>query len=307
MLKVVITANNVSGIDTTAAVMLKNAGFLVEEYPDAALFSREKLSNILKDADAVIAGLEPYTKEVIENMPKLKIIARRGVGVDNISQEAIKERSITLTRTEGCVEDAVSELVMAYILEHSRKLSMHNQEMKQGIWAYHIGSGLKGKTLGIAGFGSIGKATAIRANAFGMKVLCYHRHSNPEMEKEYNAEYVDFDTLLKESDYLSISIPLNSETRNTFNQSVFERMKPSAVLINTARGPIVNANDLATALKNKQIAGACIDVFDHEPCTDSPLRELENVILTPHIGTFTKETFVAMNNHCANSIIDFFK
>ncbi len=307
MLKVVITANKVSEVDAEAVTMLRDAGFQVEEHPDAALYTKEKLKDILKDADAVIAGLEPYTKEDIQDMPKLKIIARRGVGVDMIDQEAIKERGIALTRTEGCVEDAVSELVMAYILEHARKLSLHNREMKQGIWSYHIGTGLKGKTLGIIGFGGIGKATAIRATAFGMRVVCYHRHSDPVVEKQYQAEYVDFDSLLAQSDYISVSVPLNADTKYLINKSAFERMKANAVLINTARGGVVNTADLAHALKNDQIAGACIDVFEQEPCTDSPLLECDNVILTPHIGTFTKETFTAMNNHCANSIIHFFK
>ena len=307
MLKVVITANKVSEVDTEAITMLKSAGFLVEEYPDAALYTKEKLKDILKDADAVIAGLEPYTKEVIQDMPKLKIIARRGVGIDAIDQEAIRERGIALTRTEGCVEDAVSDLVMAYILEHARNISMHNREMKQGIWAYHIGTGLKGKTLGIIGFGGIGKATASRANAFGMRVVCYHRHSDPVAEKQYQAEYVDIDSLLAQSDYISVSVPLNPETKYLINKSTFERMKASAILINTARGGVVNTADLVHAIKSGQIAGACIDVFEQEPCTDSPLMEFDNVILTPHIGTFTTETFTAMNNHCANSIINFFK
>lgn len=306
MIKVVITANNVSEVDIAAVKMLTDAGFEVEEYADAAQYPEDELITLLKDADAVIAGGEKYSKEIIDRMPKLKMIARRGVGIDNIDQETVKARKIEVSRTVGCVGDAVAELVMAYILEYARKLSAHNTDMKNGLWSQNIGSGLTGKTLGIIGFGSIGRATAVRADAFGMRVLCWHRHSEPDIEKKYHAEYADFDAILKESDYISVSVPLAGDTRNMFCKTVFDRMKPNAVLINTARGPVVNAADLEAALREKKIGGACIDVFDQEPCEDSPLKSFDNVILTPHIGTFTRETFTAMNNYCAKAIIEFF-
>lgn len=306
MRKVVITASNVSDVDKSTRFFLEQAGFEVEEYPDAFQYKTEDMIRILENADAVIVGLEKYTREIIDQLHSLKIIARRGVGVDNIDLVAANEHGITVTRTEGFVGSAVAELIMAYILESARLLSSHNSAMKQGIWSRRLAGGAKGKTLGLIGFGSISKETAIRANAFGMNVLCFYRHRNFSDEQTYQVEYTDFDTIVAESDYLAINVPLTDETKNMFHKAVFERMKPSSVLINTARGAVVNTADLVSALREGKIRSAYIDAFDYEPCTNSPLHSLENAILTPHIGTFTKENFTAMNNRCAEQIIQFF-
>jgi len=307
MIKVIITAGNVSSIDTGARKMLETAGFDVEEYPEAINYSDDKLINLLSHADAVIAGMEKYPAHILEKLPGLKLIARRGAGVDNIDLDAANKLGITVTRTEGIVGPAVAELIMAYLLDHARLLSVHSNNMKEGIWHRRLSTGLKGKTLGLIGFGSIAKETSRLANAFGMKVLCYHRHRDPVAEEAYSAEYTDFNTLVSSSDYISICVPLTNETRNMFNRDVFRRMKASAVLINTARSAIVNTADLIEALNTSQIAGAYIDVYDHEPCHDMNLLSCKNAYFTPHIGTFTKETFIAMNNLCARQVIEYFE
>lgn len=306
MKKIIITANNVSEVDLCTKYLLEQSGFYVEEYPDAFKYKPEEIIYILKDAEAVIAGLEPYTREILDHTPSLKLIARRGVGVDNIDLNAAQEHGILVTRTKGLVGSSVSELIMSYLLDHARMLSSHNATMKQGVWLRNLSEGVQGKTLGLVGFGSIAKETAVRANAFGMNVLTYHRHQDSITEQAYHVKYVDFYTLVTTSDYISINVPLTEETNNMFHKKVFDLMKPSSVLINTARSGIVNTEDLVSALKSKTINGAYIDVYDREPCIDSPLLSCDNATLTPHIGTFTRETFIAMNNRCAEQIIEFF-
>lgn len=306
MIKVIITANNVSSIDHCTRQTLEKAGFYVEEYPEANALQKEEFISLLQGADAVIAGLEKYTREILERVPTLKLIARRGVGTDNIDMTVAKERGITITRTEGIVGAAVAELIMTYILEHARMLGAHNRDMKQGVWNRRLSGGVKGKTLGLIGFGSIAKETAIRANAFGMKVLCYYRHRDPASEQSFQVEYKDFDSLVAASDYISINVPLTEDTKHMFCWKVFDRMKSTSVLLNTARSGIVCIEDLVLALQEGKIAGAYLDVYDQEPCTDSPLSSCYNAVLTPHIGTFTKETFLSMNNRCAGQIMEFF-
>ncbi len=306
MNKVIITANNVSSIDQNAKYLLEQSGFIVEEHPDVTRYSPKELILLLKDADAVLAGLEKYTGEMLRELTKLKLIARRGVGVDNIDLAAAMNYGIKITRTEGLVGAAVAELIMTYILENARMLSLHFNDMKQGIWSRRLSEGVTGRTLGLVGFGSIAKETAKRANAFGMRVQCYYRHRDPAAENAYQTSYVDFETLISTSDYISINVPLTEETRNMFHMATFEQMKPSSVLINTARSGIVNTADLIIALQENKIRNAYIDVFDYEPYIASPLQYCENAYLTPHIGTFTRETFTSMNNRCATQIIEFF-
>ncbi|MDF2539072.1 MAG: glyoxylate reductase [Herbinix sp.] len=306
MKKAIILACNVSEVDNQAKQNLEKAGFDVKEYPVERKYTPEELVEILRDADAVIAGLEKYTREVLEQLPRLKLIARRGVGIDNIDLTAANEHHITVTRTEGYVGPAVAELIMAYILDHARQLSFHNEIMKNGNWSRILTEGVKGKSLGLVGFGSISKETAVRAHAFGMNLLCYYRHRDLDIEEQYHAMYTDFDTLISTSDYIAINVPMTEATKNMFHAAVFQSMKPSSVLINTARGGIVHTADLANALKNGQISAAYIDVFDQEPCTSSPLHSCNNALLTPHIGTFTRDTFISMNNRCAEQIIEFF-
>ena len=307
MKKVLVTARNFSNLDRQAVGMLEAAGFLVQEYADALQSSPEDLIRAGRDAEAVIAGVEPYSGYMLKNLPNLKIIARRGAGVDSIDMAAAKALNITVTRTEGLVGSAVAELIMAYILEGARKLTLHSNAMKQGIWSRVLADGVYGKTLGLVGFGSIARETALRAQAFGIRVLCFYRHRDREAEENYHAEFCDLPNLAAESDYLSLNVPLTEETRGMIDRTIFNLMKPSALLINTARSAIVNKEDLISALQEKRIAGACVDVYDYEPCVDSPLLSCDNVVLTPHVGTFTRDTFTAMNNRCAEQVIEFFR
>jgi phosphoglycerate dehydrogenase-like enzyme len=259
----------------------------------------------VKDADIAITGIEAYTANVIEKCPNLKMISRRGIGYDSVDLEACKARNIALACTVGCVEGAVAEHVMAYILYFARRIDLQNSSMHNNEWNRILTSGAKNRTLGLIGFGGIGKEIAKRAAGFGMNVYYNCRHPEKHWEDEYDVKYMPLDELLAISDYISVNVPLTEKTKNLCNSEMFSKMKKGSYFINIARGPIVKVADLEEYLKNGHLAGAAIDVFDTEPCTDSPLAKYENVILTPHTATYTSENFTAMNEATSQNVLDF--
>jgi phosphoglycerate dehydrogenase-like enzyme len=195
---------------------------------------------------------------------------------------------------------------MAFILTITRNIEEHSKDIHNGNWNKRLSSGLRGTTLGLVGFGNIGQEVARKASAFDMDMVYYCPHRKINLEEKYNIRYVTLDELLKISDYVSLHLPATPETNNMFTYDMFKKMKKTAIFVNTARGSIVNEDDLALALKNKIIAGAALDVFREEPCIDSPILKLPNIILSPHAGTFTYDTFYSMNLLASNMIVDFF-
>ena len=304
MRKVCILAEDVSAVDTCTVRLLQKSGFEVSEIPGNRALPQEDVYDFIKDADAVIAGAEQYSADLLKKLPKLKVIARRGVGFDNVDLAAAEQCGIRVTRTVGAVEEAAAELTMAFVLNFARLLPQQDAAMKQGKWQRMLAMGLSGKTIGLIGFGGIGQEVARRAGAFGMRVLYYSRRRRMTEEKMLGAEYVELEQLLQESDFVSLHCPLTEQTFHLIGEEELEKMKASSVLINTARGPVCDETVLAKALQQGKIRGAAVDVFPCEPETDSPLLACENVMLTPHIATFTRDAFVKMNNMAAQSIID---
>lgn len=304
-MKVVVTARNFSTDDKTALEMLQDAGFNVEDYSAEDIGSatdEEYIRSLVLDADAVICGPEKISNKAIEESQNLKIVSRRGVGYDSIDVDFCKKNGVAVARALGTVEGSVAESVMAYILYFARRIDLQSESMNRGEWKRIMTPGAKNHTLGLIGFGGIGREIAKRAVPFGMDVLYYCRHP----KDEFGAHYAELDELLRESDYVSINVPLNESTVNMIDEKAIAKMKDGAILINTSRSKIVDTNALADALKSGKLSGAAIDVFDNEPCTDSPLVGLPNVVLTPHTAPFTKENFREMNNRAAKSVIEFF-
>ena len=307
MYKVCITASNVSDISKVPVELLKNNGFDVKEKSFSSMKNKEELIEFVKDSDALIlASVEKFDEEILKHIPNLKIIARRGVGFDNVDIDYCHKNNIIVTRALGTVESAVSELTLAYMLAFNRKLNLHSKELHEGIWQKHISTGLKGATLGLVGCGHIGSEVVRKASAFDMNILYTCPHRKIDLENKYNIKYVSFDVLIKTSDFISLHLPATEETINMFTINEFKKMKKSAYFINTARGSIVNEEDLTRALKENLIAGAALDVFKNEPFKDSPFCSIENITMTPHVGTFTHNTFYDMNLLCAENIINFF-
>ena len=304
-MKVVVTARNFSTDDKTALQMLQDAGFEVEDHSKEDIGSgtdEEYIRSLVLDADAVICGPEKVSNKAIAESKNLKIVSRRGIGYDSIDIDFCKKNGIAVARALGTVESSVAESVMAYILYFARRIDLQSESMNKGEWKRIMTPGAKSHTLGLIGFGGIGKEIAKRSVPFGMEVLYYCRHP----KDEFGAHYAELDELLAKSDYVSINVPLNESTVNMIDKKIFSKMKDGAILINTARSGIVDTNALVDALKSGKLSGAAIDVFDNEPCTDSPLIGLPNVVLTPHTAPFTKENFREMNNRAAKSVIEFF-
>lgn len=239
----------------------------------------------------VVRSATKVTKEVIDSGENLRIIARAGVGLDTIDAQAANARGIKLINAPEAPTIAVAELVIGLMISWARHLPRADKSMKQSKWekAQLVGSELKGKTLGVIGTGRIGQAVGYRAKAFLMNILAYDVGQNAEFVRETGARYVNLDELLRKSDFVSLHVPATLQTRHMIGRREFELMKPSAVLINTSRGEVIDEAALTDALQKGKIAGACLDVYEHEPPKDSPLLKLPNVILTPHIGASTVE------------------
>lgn len=265
--------------------ILRNSGFEVMEKTGMA---PEELIKTIPDFDAIIVrSATKVTKEVIEAGKKLRVIGRAGVGLDNVDAEAAKAKGIKVVNTPAATSISVAELALGMMLSAARMIPQATASTKAGKWEkkrFH-GFELFGKTLGIIGIGRIGTELAKRAKAMGMDVLAY----DPLVKSSDYAKLVDFDTLLKESDFISLHIPKTKETTHILNKSAFEKMKTGVVIVNCARGGVVDEDALYDAIVSGKVKVACLDVYENEPAKEHKLFSLEQVILTPHIGAQTEE------------------
>ena len=246
---------------------------------------------------------DAVSRDVIEAGTDLKIIANAAVGYNNIDVAAARQRGIIVTNTPGVLIDATADLTWALILGITRRIGEGERLVRRGEWKgwtfdFMLGAELKGKQLGIVGYGGIGRAVAARGRAFGMRIA----HASRTPKNDPDAEAMPLDRLLATSDVVSLHCPLTSETRHLIDQPALARMKRSAYLINTARGPVVDEKALAWALRMRLIAGAGLDVFEEEPKVNPELLTLENVILVPHLGSGTVETRTAMADLAARNV-----
>ena len=265
-----------------------------------------ELSSFYKDADGIIVGLEKITPNLLDKLPKLKIIAKYGVGLDNIDIEACKTRNIKIGWTGGVNKRSVAEMALGFMLALCRNLYFTSNQLKTGVWNKNGGIQLTGKTVGIIGAGNIGKELINLLKGFQCKILVNDITEIRDINGN-NITFVDKSTLYSESDFISIHTPLTKETENLINLDVLKKMKNSAFLINTARGGIVNENDLKYALQNELIGGAAIDVYSEEPPTDLELLGLTNLISTPHTAGNSLEAVLEMGASAIEHLVQFQK
>ncbi|MEN3011122.1 MAG: D-glycerate dehydrogenase [Candidatus Bipolaricaulaceae bacterium] len=250
-----------------------------------------------QDAEALIIPLaDRVDEEVLQGLPRLRVVANLGVGVDNIDVAAATRRGVLVTNTPGVLTEATADLAWALLLAVARRLVEADQDLRrEGFpgWTFvpkHLGLDVYGRTLGVVGFGRIGQAVARRARGFGMTLLYYSRTRKPEAEEALGARFVPLEELLRESDFVVLCVPLTPETRRLIGARELALMKREAILVNVARGPVVDEAALAAALKEGRIWGAGLDVFEREPEVHPELLKLRNVVLTPHIGSATWAT-----------------
>lgn len=279
---------------------LLSKNFEVEVFEGEKLISEEELKQRIQDKDALLSLLStPVTKEVIDFAPNLKIIANYGAGFNNIDFEHAASIGIPVTNTPFASTAATADLTIALLLAAARRVVEGDKVCRTvgfNGWAplFFRGREVSGKTLGIVGFGQIGQAVAKRAQAFDMNIIYYNPSRKEEIEKQYNATYVSFDELVETADFITLNCSYNPSMKHMFSTEQFEKMKKTAYIINSARGPIIEEAALAKALKEGLIEGAALDVFEFEPEINEELKTLDNVVLTPHIGNATYEARDAM-------------
>ena len=246
----------------------------------------EELAQDIKDAEVLVAGTEKITEEVLKNAPNLKLISRVGIGLDGIDFKLCKQYGIRVAYTPDAPTMAVAELCVGMILDLARQMTITDKNIRQGIWKRHMGTLLYGKTVGILGMGRIGKSLIHLLSPFNVNFKVYDTVPDLAYGRLHKVAFVSKDELLKTSDIISVNVPLKEETKNYICMHELKQMQSHAIIINTARGGIVNEDDLYSALKENIIAGAGVDVFEEEPY-EGNLRELDNCLLTCHMGAST--------------------
>jgi D-3-phosphoglycerate dehydrogenase / 2-oxoglutarate reductase len=246
--------------------------------------SEEELLKWVGDVDGVICGDDKFTKRVLESAPRLKVIVKWGTGIDSIDQEACGRRNILVKRTRNAFSEPVGDTVLGYMLCFARQIISLDRNIRNGTWEKSMGITLQEVLLGVVGIGDAGKAVVRRAHALGVKVMGHDTSKvDPDFVAQTNLEIVDKETLLRKSDFISLNTDLNPTSHHLMSDKEFGLMKPTAYLINTSRGPVIDESALVNALRDKQIAGVAMDVFEEEPLPlNSSLREFDNVVFAPH-------------------------
>ena len=281
-------------------------GRLNPTYRMSKSVNADDILEVAKDADAILVTYAKLTRDILSQLTKCKAIGRFGLGVDNIDLPTAKEKGIAVNYVpDYCIRE-VSDHTMALLLALIRKIPLSNKLVQSGRWempAVVPIRRLEGTVLGLVGFGHIPRLVAPKAQAFGMKVIAYDPYVKPEQFKAMNVEGVDFDTLVKTSDYVSVHAPLLPATRGMLNADAFAKMKKGAYVVNTARGPLIDEPALIAALDAGQVGGAALDVVTAEPLAkDSPLLGRDNVIISPHTGFYSIEALEELQTKCATDV-----
>lgn len=304
---VLIEARPFCAFDDGPMELLKNAGLTMTDMRGSGI-EEPRFMEALAAAAIVLSGndllIDP---QLLDAAPELKAVAKLGVGLDMVDIEAATRRRIPVFNTPGANTQAVADHTFALILGVARKIVSCDRSLRENRWEHTKIMGLEiwQKTIGLIGLGAIGRSVALRAKGFQMKIVAYDPFWPETFAAEHQIQRMEVADLLKAADIVSIHSPLTPQNRHLIDRAALETMKPSALLINTARGEIVKETDLCWALKNRRIAGAGIDVFENEPPGKSPLLELDNILVTPHTAAFTREALNHMSGAIAAQIVEF--
>ncbi|AYV68135.1 MULTISPECIES: phosphoglycerate dehydrogenase [Niallia] len=305
MPKVLITPRSFGKHSEEASRILTAHGFEVVTNPYGRIMTEEEMKKEIVDVDAVIVGVDPLNADVLAEAKRLKVISKYGVGTDNIDIDYCKANNIPVTITRNANADSVADFTFALMLAIARRIVEIDQSCRVMDWSKKTSIGIYGKTLGVIGTGAIGKGVIKRAHGFDMDILAYDVCPDNEFAKEYKVTYVDLEHLVKESDFITLHLPATPETNNLFSEKEFSMMKETAVLVNTARGELIDEDALYNVLRNKKIWGAGIDVFKKEPPEKKELLELDNMIIGSHaaassVDAVNKMSLMAVENILAN-------
>ena len=269
-------------------------------------FEEDELLEMVSDIDGVICGDDRFTERVLEAAPRLKVLSKWGTGIDSIDWEACKRRSVAVRNPPGAFNEPVADTVMGYILCFARQLPWLDRQIREGQWKKVLYSALNECTLGVIGVGNVGKVVVRRAGAFGMRVLGNDLVEMPgDFLTETGIEMVSKERILSESDFISLNCDLNDTSYHLVSDRELDIVRPSAVIINTSRGPVIDEQALVRALREKRIAGAALDVFEVEPLPDSsPLCKMDNVMLAPHNANSSKKAWDGVHRNTINNLFE---
>ncbi|MGH2376548.1 MAG: phosphoglycerate dehydrogenase [bacterium] len=301
--RVLVTAPGFGRVGNEAMRVLQQASCDVEVCNNEATLKEADVLPLVEHVDAIMAGAEPITARVIAAAPRLKVIARRGVGYDAVDLAAATARGVVVTTTVGVLSETVADHAFALMLAVARQIPEFHRKVKAGVWDRTPTLEVFGKTLGIVGFGAIGRAVARRGAGFGMRLLAYDVLPDTATAAALGVEFRPLEVLLAESDFVTLHVPLSPATQGLIGEEALRRMKPTAILINTSRGDTVYERALLRALREGRIAGAGLDVFHDEPLLDFSLVELHNVVATPHVAAHTIETQARVECAAAEAIV----
>jgi len=305
--KVAVTPRSFGKNGTLPFDLLRAKGFEVVTNPYGRILEKSEMIELLRDADAVIVGVDPLDAEVLDHAKALKVISKYGVGTDNIDMEHAARRGIRVDVAAGANKDAVADFAFALMLAAARRIVPIDRGCRALDWRKETAVDVFGRTLGLVGLGAIGKGVAERAKGFRMKVLAYDQYQDPAYAAANGVEYVPLDRLLRESDFISLHAPLTDETRHIIGPVAFEAMKPTAVVVNTARGGLIDEKALLRALRERRIWGAGIDVFAQEPPEDRELLELDNIVIGSHTAASTFQAIENMSVMAAENVIKYYE
>ena len=300
-MKVISTSPSFAKYSKHPIDYLNENGFEVQAFP--ADVSLDVLKPHLADADALIVAFTEVNAELLDCAPKVKMVCKHGVGVDNIDLAETKARGIWVTNVPNANKHAVADFTFALLLSLARKIPQANDRTKKGEWPQIFATDAWGKTIGICGLGNIGKQVALRAKGFNMRVVAFDFYQDAVFAAENGIEFVSKEELLENSDFITLHMPLTDQTANFIALDELRKMKPGAYLINASRGGVVNEADLYTALSTKVIAGAASDVFEQEPLKEHALFSLDSFISTSHIAGYTDGAVNAIGEHCVENIV----
>jgi D-3-phosphoglycerate dehydrogenase len=301
-MKIFISTSSFAEYDTSPLNLLKDAGLDIQLNPYGRKLTPDECLSLYQDIDGLIAGTEALNAEILKSAKNLKVISRCGTGLDNVDINAARDLGIKVFTTPDAPTQAVAELTVGLILSLLRRISLEDRTIRNGGWAKNMGNLLSGKTLGILGLGRIGRRLVELTQPFNLKYIAWDNSPDRQFADRYNVEFAGLDDMLARADIVTIHLPYAPGLKDIISERELGLMKPDALLVNAARGGLVNEASLYTTIKEKRIGGAAIDVFEREPYT-GPLTGLDNIILTSHIGSYAQEARVEMELQAARNLL----
>ncbi|GIT67758.1 MAG: dehydrogenase [Acidobacteriota bacterium] len=299
---VCISVHPFGDIDSPPLKLLREAGMRLVVNPLARRLTESELTTFLRDANVLIAGTEPITDQVISSAPQLGLIARVGIGLDNVDLTAARNRGITVTFTPDAPAPAVSELTCGMMLSLLRGIAKADRAVRLGEWQRILGRRLGDLTVGVIGVGRVGRRVIEHLRGFGSHILANDLEPDPTLETEFNINWTSKEQIYEEADIVTLHVPLTQTTRHLIGQVELATMKTDALLVNTSRGPVVDESCLVTALRENQIGGAALDVFEQEPYSGE-LTTFDNCLLTCHMGSMSRDCRTKMENESVEEVL----